>query len=191
MCPFQSQAQWNPMSLSTDMSHVHHLGTPEVSFLMLAEAERLPKKHIKGESSFPFFLCPWFLILKFYLIVLCSELSSQHQHLLLCLAVQTHLKGNSANHQYHFFIAFIQFFACASAAHKDTYLLTVLCLTLWKSPHPMHPFPGCQWLHMSVKSWNRLKRVSQDVGKRNLSQNSRSLQLKSSWEKKLIKNKHL
>lgn len=35
--------------------------------------------------------------------------------------MQTHLKGNSANHQYHFFKALFQCFACAAAAYKDNY----------------------------------------------------------------------
>lgn len=153
------------MSLSTDTRRAHHLGTPEVSFLMLTEAKRLPKKNIKGGSSFPFFLCPWLLILKFYLIVLCFELSSQHQHLLLCLAVQTHLKGNSANHQYHFFKALIQFFACASAAHKYNYLLTVLWLTLWTSLHPIYPSSSISvsWLPMATHERQKLEQTEKII----------------------------
>lgn len=155
---------------STHTSHAHHLGTSEVSFPMLTEAKRLPKNISKENLPSPFFCAYGSSSLNF--IWQCFVLSS---------ALDINIKRKFWKSPVSFHYSFHPILCHVLQQHTSTVIFwQLLCLTLWKILHPIYQLPGCHWLHMRVRSWNRLKRSSEDVGKKNLSQNSRSYQLKSS-----------
>lgn len=102
-----------------------HLETYEDSFLRLTKAKRLLKKK-KGRILFPLLSVSTPTFHPHCLRIFCLNSSLNiNIYFLLCLAVQSHLKDNSTNHQHHLVRVSIQFLPCALGAHEYNYLLTV------------------------------------------------------------------